>query len=123
MSSEIDPKNVIMVTLEEIPEEQCKAFKVHRHATEERRKTEEAWELQEFLACFKKVWQGKVIQVKEAILPSTSGKDKVMSAVSTPSPSVTPEDVTSMLNDHSKHLINHLHYTLCFRGRKTQRTT
>jgi hypothetical protein len=29
MSSEIDPKNVIMVTLEEISEEQCKAFGVH----------------------------------------------------------------------------------------------
>jgi hypothetical protein len=30
MASEIDPKNVIMVTLEEIPEEQRKAFKAHR---------------------------------------------------------------------------------------------
>jgi hypothetical protein len=30
MSSEIDPNNVIMVTLEEIPEEQCKAFEVHQ---------------------------------------------------------------------------------------------
>jgi hypothetical protein len=35
-----------------------------------------------------------------------------MSAVSTSSPSVTPEDVTSMLNDHTKHLTNHLHYML-----------
>jgi hypothetical protein len=41
MSSEIDPKNVIMVTLEE----QRKAFEAHRPAAEEHRKTEEAQEL------------------------------------------------------------------------------
>jgi hypothetical protein len=34
MSSEIDPNNVIMVTLEEIPKEQRKAFEVHRQAAE-----------------------------------------------------------------------------------------
>jgi hypothetical protein len=45
MSFEIDPKNVIMVTLEEVPEEQRKAFEAHRQATEERRKTDEAREL------------------------------------------------------------------------------
>jgi hypothetical protein len=106
MSSDIDPKNVIMVTLEEIKEEQCKAFEAHRKATEEHRKAEEARELQEFLACFKKERQGKVTQVKEAILPSTSGKAKVTLAVS------TPEDVIGMLNDRTKHLINHLHYML-----------
>jgi hypothetical protein len=42
MSYKVDLKNVIMVTLEEIPEEQHKAFKAHRHATEERKKVEEA---------------------------------------------------------------------------------
>jgi hypothetical protein len=42
MSSEIDPKNNIMLTLDEIPEEQRKAFEVHGQATEERRKAEEA---------------------------------------------------------------------------------
>jgi hypothetical protein len=42
MSSEIDPKNVIMVTLEEIPEEERKAFETHQQATEECRKAEEA---------------------------------------------------------------------------------
>jgi hypothetical protein len=41
MSYEVDLKNVIMVTLEEILEEQHKAFKAHRHATEEHRKVEE----------------------------------------------------------------------------------
>jgi hypothetical protein len=30
ISFEIDPKNVVMVTLEEIPEEQRKAFDAHR---------------------------------------------------------------------------------------------
>jgi hypothetical protein len=45
ISSNIDPKNVIMVTLDEISEEQRKAFEAHRQATEERRKAKEAWEL------------------------------------------------------------------------------
>jgi hypothetical protein len=60
----------------------------------------------------KKERQGKVTQVKEAILPSTSGKTKVIPIVSTSSPFVTPEDVTGMLNDHTKHLTNYLHYML-----------
>jgi hypothetical protein len=108
----VDPKNIIMVTLEEIPVEQHKAFKAHRQAAEERGKVEEARELQEFLICFKKERQCKVTQVKEAILPSNSGKTKVMPDVSISSPSVTPEDVTGMLNDHTEYLINHLHYML-----------
>jgi hypothetical protein len=45
MSSEIDLKNVIMVTLEEISEERHKAFEPHRQAAKERRKAEEAQEL------------------------------------------------------------------------------
>jgi hypothetical protein len=97
MCSEIDPKNVIMVTLEEILEEQHKTFEAHRQAAEEHRKTKEVRELQEFLACFKKERQGKVTQVKEVILPSTNGKVKVMPVVSTTSPSVPPEDVTACL--------------------------
>jgi hypothetical protein len=79
---------------------------VQQHATEEHRKAKEARELQEFLACFKER-HGKVTQIKEAILPSTSGKAKVTTAISTSSPSVTPGDVTGMLNDHTKHLTNH----------------
>jgi hypothetical protein len=35
-----------------------------------------------------------------------------MPAVSTSSPFVTPENVTGMFNDHTKHLTNHLHYML-----------
>jgi hypothetical protein len=89
MSFKIDPKNIIMVTLEEISEERRKVFKTHRQAIEECRKTEEARELQKFLACFKKERQGKVTQVKETILPSTSGKAKVMPDLSTSSPSIT----------------------------------
>jgi hypothetical protein len=53
-------------------------FEAHRQATEERRKAEEAWEIQEFLTCFRMERQGKVTQVMEAILPSTSGKAKVI---------------------------------------------
>jgi hypothetical protein len=53
-----------MVSLVEIPEEQCMTFEVHRHAAEEHRKIEEVRELQEFLTCFKKQRQDKVIQVK-----------------------------------------------------------
>jgi hypothetical protein len=53
-----------------------------------------------------------VIQVKEAILPSTNGKAKVMLDVSTSSPCVTPEDVSGMLNDHTKHMKNQLKYFL-----------
>jgi hypothetical protein len=45
MSFEIDLKNVIMVTLEEIPEEQRKVFEAHRQAVEEHRRAEEAREL------------------------------------------------------------------------------
>jgi hypothetical protein len=47
MYSKIDPNNIIMVTLEEILEEQRKAFKVHRQAAEKRKKVEEVRELQE----------------------------------------------------------------------------
>jgi hypothetical protein len=53
-----------------------------------------------------------VTQVKESILPSNSGKTKVMLDVSTSSPSITPKFVTGMLNDHMKHLTNHLYYML-----------
>jgi hypothetical protein len=105
-------QHTFMVTFEEILEEQHKAFKAHRHATKEHRKVEEAQELQEFLACFKKERQDKVTQVKEVVLPSNYGKAKVMPDVSTSSPSVTPEDVIGMLNDHTELLTNLLHYML-----------
>jgi hypothetical protein len=108
MSSEVDPKNIIMVTLDEIPEEQRKAFEAHRKSTEERQKAEEVWELQEFLSCFKKERQGKVTQVKEVVLPTTNGTTKVIPNVSTSSPLVTPEDVSNMLHDHSKHLMEYM---------------
>jgi hypothetical protein len=42
MSFEVNPKDVIMVTLEEIPKEQRKAFEVHRQGVEECRKAKEA---------------------------------------------------------------------------------
>ncbi len=49
-----------------------------------------------------------VAQLKEAILPSTNNKDKVMLDVSMSSPSATLEDVTGMLSDHTKHMTNQL---------------
>jgi hypothetical protein len=110
LSFEIDPKSVIMVTLDEILEEQLKVFVAHHQATEEHRWAEE--ELQEFLACFKKERQSKVTQVKEPIFPSTSGKAKVTPDVSASSCFGTPEDVSSMLNDHNKHMTNQLKYML-----------
>jgi hypothetical protein len=54
MSSEIDPKNDIMLTLEDIPEEQRKAIEARHQAIEERRKAKEVQELQEFLSGFKR---------------------------------------------------------------------
>jgi hypothetical protein len=45
MSTDIDLKNVIMVTLEENPEEQRKAFEAHEQAAKEHRKVEEVQEL------------------------------------------------------------------------------
>jgi hypothetical protein len=106
MTFGIDPKNVIMMTLEEILEEQRKAFEVHQQAVEERRKVEKARELQEFLTSFKKERQGKVTQVKEAILPSTSCMTEVTHNVSISAPSVTQEFVYDMLVDYSKNMEN-----------------
>jgi hypothetical protein len=53
-----------------------------------------------------------VTQLKEVILPSTSSKAQVMPTVSPSSLSVIPEDVSSMLNDHTKHMTNQLNYML-----------
>jgi hypothetical protein len=54
VSSEIHPKNIIMVTLEEVPEDTRKVFASHRKAIEKHREMNKARELQEFLTCFKK---------------------------------------------------------------------
>jgi hypothetical protein len=97
MSSEIHLKSIIMVTLDEVSEEQCKAFEAHRKAAEEHRKAHEARELQEFHACFKKEKQGKIMPIKKAVLPSTSNETKVMRNVSTLFPSVSPKDVNNMI--------------------------
>jgi hypothetical protein len=77
MSSEIHMNNIVMATLVEVPEEARRAFEAHHKASKERRKPVEARELQVFLACFKKDRQGKITQVKESILPSTSGTTEV----------------------------------------------
>jgi hypothetical protein len=97
MSFEIHLKNIIMVTLDEVPEEQRKAFEAHRKTAEEHRKAHEARELQEFHSCFKKEKQGKIMPIKKVILPSTSNATKVMRNVSTSFPSVSPKDVNNMI--------------------------
>jgi hypothetical protein len=99
MSSEIHPKNIVMATLEEVPEEARRAFKTHHTAAEECRKVVEARKLQEFLTCFKKDRQGKITQVKEAVLPSTSGMTEVTHNVGISAPSVTHEFVYDMLRN------------------------
>jgi hypothetical protein len=50
----IHPKNIIIVTLEEIPNDARKAFEEHQRIPKERREAVKAKELQEFLACLKK---------------------------------------------------------------------
>jgi isocitrate/isopropylmalate dehydrogenase len=60
LGSKIHLEEIDMVTLEEVPEDACKAFEEHRRAAEECRRATEAKELQEFLACFKKDQQGVV---------------------------------------------------------------
>jgi hypothetical protein len=108
MSSEIHPKNIITTTLEEVPEEVGRAFEAHHKAAEERSKAVEARELQEFLACFKKDRQGKITQVKEAILSSTSGTTEVTHNVSISVPSFTHEFIYGMLVDYYKNMKNQM---------------
>jgi hypothetical protein len=94
-----------MASFDDVPEAARKAFEEHKKAQEE--------EMQEFFACFTKACRGSITQIKEPILPPIDSKREVCTTqVSDPSTSVTPEDVTDMLNDHTKHLTNHLHYML-----------
>jgi hypothetical protein len=108
MSFKIHPKNIVMETLEEVLEEARMAFEAHHKAAEERRKVVEAQELQEFLSCFKKDRQGKITQVMEAILPSTSGTTEVTHNVSILAPSVTHEFVYDMLVYYYKNMENQM---------------
>ena len=112
MTSEIDPKNVIGATFDEIPEEARKAFQEHRRVAEERRKAAEAKELEEYLACFKKDRLGKVTQVKQAVLPPPDGAAKEAPTISASSVPVTPEDVSNMLYDNNKLLKSHMEYMI-----------
>jgi hypothetical protein len=97
-----------MTMLEEVPGEARRAFEAHHKAAEECRKAVKAQELQEYLACFKKDRQGKITQVKEAVLPSTSGSIEVTHNVSVPAPSVTHEFVYDMLVDYYKNMENQM---------------
>jgi hypothetical protein len=108
MSSEIHPKNIIMTMLEEVSKEARRAFEAHHKASEEYGKAIEARELQEFLTCLKKNRQGKITQVKDVVLPSTSGTTEVTHNVSISTPSVTHEFVYDMLIDYYKNMENQM---------------
>jgi glucose-6-phosphate 1-dehydrogenase len=71
---EITSKNIIMVKLEEV-QEAWKVVEGHMKALKERMKpvveemrTLEEKEMQDFLSCFKKDWQGVVTQIKDVVL-------------------------------------------------------
>jgi hypothetical protein len=104
MSFKINPKNIIMMTLEEVLGDARKAFKAHHKAAEKRRNVEEAWELQGFLQCFKKDQQGNIMQIKKVVPSSSSTATEVVHNVITPPSSV-------FLN-YNKHMTNKLDYML-----------
>jgi hypothetical protein len=60
--SEVDPKNIIMPSLEDLPDDAHKLY-------EKQKKIHEQEELQMFIASFKKERQDVVTQVKEIALP------------------------------------------------------
>jgi hypothetical protein len=93
---EISDKNVVMASLDDVPEEVRKAF-------EERKKSREVKEMQELLARYVKDCRGSVTQIKEPVLPLIDSTKEVHTAkVSHPSTSVTPEDVSAMFSEHVK---------------------
>jgi hypothetical protein len=108
MNSEIPPKNINMATLEEVLEEARRAFETHHKVADECRKAIKARELQDFLACFKNDRQGKITQVKEVVLSSTSGTTMVAHIVSISTPSITHEFVYDMLVDYYKNIENQM---------------
>jgi hypothetical protein len=65
-------------------------------------------EPQEFLVCFKKDRQCNVTQVKQVILLSPDKTSEVTCNVSTSFPSISFEDVSNMLVDHSKNVSNQM---------------
>ncbi|TVU26843.1 hypothetical protein EJB05_29408, partial [Eragrostis curvula] len=65
--AEVDPKNIVKASFEEIPENVRKKF-------EEIKKIREEQELHELLSCFKKDRQGAVTQVKDYVPPSFAEK-------------------------------------------------
>ena len=60
-------------------------------------------ELEDFMACYSKDRRGMVSQVKDPILPDFSLIPKV-----TNSPTVSAEDVLSIVNEKIKHTDNHI---------------
>jgi hypothetical protein len=55
-TSEINDKNVIMASLDDVPEEVCKVFEECKKAREEK-------EMQELLTCYVKDHRGSITQI------------------------------------------------------------
>jgi hypothetical protein len=71
--SKVDPKNIIMSSLEDLPDDT-------RQLYEKQKKIREQEELQMFLTSFKKDQQGVVIQVRRLHFPIKDSKDKKLTA-------------------------------------------
>jgi hypothetical protein len=88
--SEVDPKNIIMLSIEDLPDDACQLY-------EKQKKIREQVELQMFLASFKKDWQGVMTQVKEITLPPI--KDSKDKKVTTDKPNILDSDVANVIDD------------------------
>jgi hypothetical protein len=87
--SKVDPKNLIMPSLEDLPNDAHQLY-------EKQKKICEQEELQMFLASFKKDRQGVMTQVKEIALPPIkNSKDK---KVTTDKPNILDSDVANAID-------------------------
>jgi hypothetical protein len=87
--SEVDPKNIIMSSLEDLPDDARKLYKKQKKICEQE-------ELQLFLASFKKDRQGVMTQVKEIAFPPI--KDINDQEVTTDKPSILDSDVANAID-------------------------
>jgi hypothetical protein len=94
-TSEINDKNVVMASFDDVSEEVYKMFEECKKAQEE--------EMQELLACYAKDRRGSITQIKEHVLsPIDSMKEVHTTQVSHPSTSLNPKDVSAMFFEHVK---------------------
>jgi hypothetical protein len=87
--SEVDPKNIIMSSLEDLLGDT-------RQLYEKQKKIREQEELQMFLASFKKDWQGVMTHVKEIVLPPI--KDSKDKKVMVDKPNVLDSNVANAID-------------------------